>query len=245
MVMSSFAVNPAAQQLDPMAWVMIWYEHPFIFLFACVTCLFSCLSRMEYFSHSPMATCWFQFVSSWSVCFHIYISCSSSCRVVNRYQGATAAADAFAGAAGIRVLAQMVSRLVCLALQQCRPGRGTLEWLTLTVMMLSTFSLARFFTIVFILAQCVAHLPHFCLLFLKIFCHISAILQTQVSKWYSGWKTVFPPSLATHPRMETQWARGLDMLNAAMEGQPLAPIMQVCNPTWFVTQVRLFLCILF
>ena len=33
--------------------------------------------------------------------------------------------------------------------------------------------------------------------------------------------------------MEVQWLRGLDFLNAAMEGQPLAPIMQVLLHTLY------------
>ena len=49
----------------------------------------------------------------------------------------------------------------------------------------------------------------------------------QVTQWYAGWKSVFPPGLQTHQRVETQFSRGLDLLNAAMEGQPLEPVMQV------------------
>ncbi|GAB5356365.1 hypothetical protein AAMO2058_000284300 [Amorphochlora amoebiformis] len=47
----------------------------------------------------------------------------------------------------------------------------------------------------------------------------------QVARWYKGWRELIPPTLLTHPIVETQVRKGLDLMNAAVNDQPLEPIL--------------------
>lgn len=48
----------------------------------------------------------------------------------------------------------------------------------------------------------------------------------EVSRWYLGWKRLFPEPLQTHPRMKVQFSLALDMMNKAVSGEPLPPVPQ-------------------
>ena len=48
----------------------------------------------------------------------------------------------------------------------------------------------------------------------------------EVSSWYTGWKEQFPQSLRENPAVKLHFNRALDLMNAALEGQALLPIMQ-------------------
>lgn len=48
----------------------------------------------------------------------------------------------------------------------------------------------------------------------------------EVSAWYTGWKEQFPPALRDSPSIKLHFTRALDLMNAALESQPLLPLMQ-------------------
>jgi tuftelin-interacting protein 11 len=42
-----------------------------------------------------------------------------------------------------------------------------------------------------------------------------------VTRWYLGWKGLFPPDLLANPRVQRQLNAALDMMNQAVEGAPV------------------------
>ena len=44
-----------------------------------------------------------------------------------------------------------------------------------------------------------------------------------MTRWYLGWKALFPEDLLDHERMRAQVAAALNAMNAAADGRPLAP----------------------
>jgi len=45
----------------------------------------------------------------------------------------------------------------------------------------------------------------------------------EVTRWYLGWRGLFPPSLADHERVRAQFNHALNTMNRAVDGAPLAP----------------------
>lgn len=44
----------------------------------------------------------------------------------------------------------------------------------------------------------------------------------EVTRWYLGWKSAFPPNLLDHERVRRQFNAALDMMNSAVDGQTVA-----------------------
>jgi len=51
----------------------------------------------------------------------------------------------------------------------------------------------------------------------------------EVSRWYLGWRDLFPANLREHALVKQMLSRGLDLMNAAIEEKPLAPLMESIN----------------
>eukprot|EP01116_Phalansterium_solitarium_P024058 TRINITY_DN8696_c0_g1_i1.p1 TRINITY_DN8696_c0_g1~~TRINITY_DN8696_c0_g1_i1.p1 ORF type:complete len:795 (+),score=358.05 TRINITY_DN8696_c0_g1_i1:102-2486(+) len=49
----------------------------------------------------------------------------------------------------------------------------------------------------------------------------------EVTRWYTGWKQRFPPSLVGHERLRAQFKHALDVMNCVISGQPPPPPPQV------------------
>lgn len=45
----------------------------------------------------------------------------------------------------------------------------------------------------------------------------------EVTRWYLGWKALFPPALLDHERLRAQMSAALNAMNTALEGRPLPP----------------------
>uniref|UniRef100_A0A7S2U2W1 G-patch domain-containing protein n=1 Tax=Lotharella oceanica TaxID=641309 RepID=A0A7S2U2W1_9EUKA len=48
----------------------------------------------------------------------------------------------------------------------------------------------------------------------------------QILRWNKGWSGQIPDALKAHPLVEAQMRRGLDLMNAAIQNEPLDPILQ-------------------
>lgn len=49
----------------------------------------------------------------------------------------------------------------------------------------------------------------------------------EVMRWYLGWKSLLPAGLESHPRVEYYLNHALNLMNRAVSGQPLGPILPV------------------
>jgi len=47
----------------------------------------------------------------------------------------------------------------------------------------------------------------------------------EVSRWYLGWKSLFPDSVKEHKAIKQMFNSGLDLMNEAISGHPLEPLM--------------------
>eukprot|EP00887_Chlorella_sp_A99_P006127 scaffold22.g6127.t1 len=52
----------------------------------------------------------------------------------------------------------------------------------------------------------------------------------EVTRWYLGWKALFPEELLDHERMRAQMAAALNAMNAAADGRPLGPAWAAAPP---------------
>lgn len=48
--------------------------------------------------------------------------------------------------------------------------------------------------------------------------------QDEITRWYLGWKGLFPQDLLDHPRVRLNFNHALNMMNTAAEGTPLPPL---------------------
>jgi tuftelin-interacting protein 11 len=48
----------------------------------------------------------------------------------------------------------------------------------------------------------------------------------EIARWYKGWRGMFPDTLLSHPVVEAQLRRALDLMNAAVSGNSLDSVLQ-------------------
>ena len=60
----------------------------------------------------------------------------------------------------------------------------------------------------------------------------------EVSRWYTGWKSLFPLELQQTRLLRTQFSHALEVINASLSGIPLPPPLPIFVPHEAQTQAQ-------